>query len=128
MAPPFNIDALSPAELKALVVDLVGQVSALSRLVAEQRDEIARLKGLNGRPDIKPNMSPNGMEKASRPALGPKPERRGGGPKTSRRTFHEERVIKAAVPAGSRFKATRASWCRISCCGPTPCVIGVNAG
>ena len=104
MALPSTIDALSPAELKALVADLLEQVSALSRIVAEQRDEIARLKGLNGKPDIKPNASPSGMEKASRPASGVKPERRGGGPKTSRRTVHEERVIRAAVPAGSRFK------------------------
>jgi hypothetical protein len=104
MTLPSNIDALSPAELKALVVGLVEQVSALSRIVAEQRDEIARLKGLKGRPDIKPNVPPSGMEKASRPAVRAKPERRGGGPRTSRRTVHEERVVKAAVPAGSRFK------------------------
>src|ERR1700712_5676990 len=104
MTLPSNIDALSPAELKALVVGLVEQVSALSRIVAEQRDEIARLKGLKGRPDIKPNVPPSGMEKASRAASRPKPERRGGGPRTSRRTVHEERVVKAAVPAGSRFK------------------------
>lgn len=105
MSKPPNIEALSTIELRALVVNLLDQVSALGRVVAEQRDEIARLKGLKGRPDIKPNVAPSGMEKASRPVGDlPKPERRGGGPKTQRRVIHEDRVVKAAVPAGSRFK------------------------
>jgi hypothetical protein len=65
MAPPPEIDGLSAAELKALVIDLFERVSALNRTVIEQREEIARLKGLKGRPDIKPS-KPSGMEKASR--------------------------------------------------------------
>ena len=105
MSSPRDIDVLSAAELKALVADLLDQVSALRRVVAEQRDEISRLKGLKGRPDIKPSVPPSGMEKASRPALdGPEPARRGGGAKTQRRVIHEDRIVKAAVPAGSRFK------------------------
>ncbi len=99
------IETLSTAELKALVATLLDQVSALGRIVAEQRDEIARLKGLKGRPDIKPNVPPSGMEKASRPVTdATTPGRRGGGAKTQRRVIHEDRLVKAAVPAGSRFK------------------------
>ena len=105
MSKPPSIEALSTAELKALVLNLLDQVSALGRVVAEQRDEIARLKGLKGRPDIKPNVPPSGMEKASRPVIDAvQAGHRGGGPKTQRRVIHEDRVVKAAVPAGSRFK------------------------
>ena len=55
MAPPGNIDELSTAELRALVVKLFEVVTDLERTVAAQREEIARLKGLKGRPDIKGN-------------------------------------------------------------------------
>jgi hypothetical protein len=99
MAMPPDLETLSSAELKALVVALLARVNDLERTVVAQRDEIARLKGMPGRPTIKPS----GMEKATQPAKQGK-RRRGGGKKTSRRVIHEDRVIKAAVPAGSRFK------------------------
>jgi hypothetical protein len=37
MAPPGDLDALSPTELKALVVRLLGKVVALEQTVAAQR-------------------------------------------------------------------------------------------
>ena len=103
MPPPSDIDSLSIAELKALVAELLGQVAELSRKVIAQGEEIARLKGLKGRPDIKPG-TPSGMEKASRPTPPAGPPRRGGGNKTAKRVIHEERIVEVAVPLGSRFK------------------------
>ena len=104
MTIPSNIESLTAAELRTLVIELLERVADLSRIVLEQREEIARLKGLKGRPDIKPPSGPSGMEKASRSASSKTGKRRGGGPKTARRTIHEDCVIEAAVPEGSRFK------------------------
>ena len=102
MALPGDIGGLPNSKLQALVVLLLGEIAGLKRKVSEQREEIARLKGLKGRARIEP---PGGMEKAA----GPKPpagevKRRGGGGKTSKRVIHEDRIVKAKAPAGSRFK------------------------
>ena len=101
MSPPSNLDDLSPAELKALVLDLLGEIAALKQVVREQRAEIARLKGLKGPPLIKPS----GMEKASEAKpLGGGKKRRGRGRKRIVRVAIEDQVLTAEVPAGSRFK------------------------
>jgi hypothetical protein len=96
-----DLDALSSSELKALVIALLGRVAALERTVTAQRDEMARLKGVPGRPTLKPR----GMENATQPkSMGGKGKRGRGGKETARRVIHEDRVVKTAVPAGSRFR------------------------
>jgi hypothetical protein len=60
-----EIAVLSNAAPQRLAVQLMAEVAELKRLVADQRDEIARLKGLRERPQIKPS----GMEAG----ISPKP-------------------------------------------------------
>ena len=101
--PPADLDRLSNADLKALVLKLLEEVAELRRTVAAQRDEIARLKGGPRRPNIKPS----GMDKATEPKAPPTAgaEPRPKGSKTSKLTIHEERTVElTAPPQGSRFK------------------------
>jgi hypothetical protein len=97
--PPPCLSGLSRAELEALLVELFGKVAALEKTACEQREEIARLKGLKGRPTIKPS----GMDKGTEPPKPGKGKRRFRG-KVTPRVSIEDQVVKVAVPHGSRFK------------------------
>jgi hypothetical protein len=97
---PPDVDGLSPAELKQLVLTLLHENAEQKRVLAELREEVARLKGLKGRPQIKPS----GMENGTTPKpAGNRVGRRGRG-KARPQVSVEERVLKADVPVGSRFK------------------------
>jgi Transposase IS66 family len=90
---------LPRGELEALAERLLAENAALAQAVAELRAEVAKLKGVKGRPVIKAS----GMEHGTKP----KPAGKGRGTKAGkvgRLTVDEERVIAAEVPAGSRFK------------------------
>jgi hypothetical protein len=78
----------------------LGEVEALKQMAGEQREEIARLKGLKGRPTIKPS----GMEKGTQPAKPGGPEKRRGRGKVTPRVSVEDQVVNATVPPGSRFE------------------------
>jgi Transposase IS66 family len=98
---PPDVGRIGTDELRRLLIEALGKVAGLTAENAALREEIARLKGLKGRPSIKPS----GMEQASEP----KPptgggKRRGRGGKQMRRVAIEDRVLTAEVPAGSRFK------------------------
>ena len=61
LVPKLDVEGLTTAELRRLVVELLGEVSRLAEENAALRDEVARLKGLKQRPKIKPS----GMEQAT---------------------------------------------------------------
>jgi len=106
MTVPADLSGLSRAELQARVVALTSEVAALRAKVSELqqlmtalREEIARLKGLKGRPVIKPS----GMDK------GAGRKRRGhakwpGRGKVVPRVVIQTQVLRAEVPDGSQFK------------------------
>jgi hypothetical protein len=101
MSPPPSLSDLSRAELEALLVELFGKVAALEKIVGEQREEIARLKGLKGRPAIKPS----GMDKGTEPAKPARKETQRRRGKVTPRVSTEDCVVTAtAVPEGSCFK------------------------
>jgi len=93
------LSGLSRGELEALAERLLAENAALKQALAELRAEVATLKGVKGRPKVRPS----GMEKGTEPE--PIGKTRGAkAAKAGRLTIHEERVIAADVPAGSRFK------------------------
>jgi hypothetical protein len=78
---------------------LLAENAALKQALAELRAEVATLKGVKGRPKVRPS----GMEEGTEPE--PIGKARGAkASKAGRLTLDEERVIAADVPAGSRFK------------------------
>ncbi len=103
MSPPDDLDRLSHAELKGLVIRQWEQLVELQRMVATLRDEIARLKGGPGRPNIKPSGMERGTEPKPPGSSGDRKRPRGS--TRSKLSIDEVRAVKvAAPPRGSRFK------------------------
>ena len=101
MLPPGDLDRLSHAELKSLVVRQWEEMAELRRMVGALRDEIARLKGGPGRPSIKPS----GMDQGTEPKPGgSRGQRRPRGGTTSKLSIDEDRIVKVTAPRGARFK------------------------
>src|SRR3954449_495518 len=97
----ITLSGLSRGELEALAGRLLADNAALRRAVAGLRAEVATLKGVKGRPTVRPS----GMEKGTGPEPAAKGRGRGtGGRKGGRPAIDEERVIEADAPAGSRCK------------------------
>jgi hypothetical protein len=95
-----HVAAASPAELRRLVAELLGEAARLRDENAALREEVARLKGHKGRPKIKPS----GMARAAPVPASRAKTRRAKGSTTAKRVVHEERMLAIAAPPGSRFK------------------------
>lgn len=97
-----DLDGASLEELKSLVVGLLERVAVLEQENAALREEIARLKGLKGRPRLAPSgMAAQAASRAEKPA--PRGKRRRGR-KNARMRIDAEQVLPVAAPPGSRFK------------------------
>ena len=94
------MSGLSNAELRQLVVKLLSENAEQKRMIAELHEEIARLKGLKGRPDIRPS----GLDKGTAAKLRDQQGSRPGRGKVTPRVSVEDQLVRAAVPSGSRFK------------------------
>lgn len=102
MADSFrNLDGLGPDALKALVFQVLDELAEAKAEIEALREENARLKGLKGRPNLKPS----GMEQQTEARAKPAGKRGRRGPKISKLVIDEEKVVAAeGVPDGSRFK------------------------
>jgi hypothetical protein len=95
-----DISGLGLEELKALLVQALEENAGLRKENAELREEIARVKGLKGRPKLKPS----GMEKALDAAKGATRKGRRGAKRT-RLALDETRILKPdRLPEDARFK------------------------
>ena len=91
------LSGLSRGDLEALTERLLAENAELKQTVAELRAEIAKLKGVTGRPVIRPS----GMEQKTEPKPTDTTGKRGAKQrKTGQLVIDEERVIKVDVPAG----------------------------
>jgi hypothetical protein len=100
MSPPTDLSGLTRRELEGEVTALRGEVGELKRLIGGLRDEIARLKGLKGRPSIKPS----GMQDATEPKRGGKRGKRRGRGVVTPRIAPVTEVLRIVVPKGSQFR------------------------
>ena len=108
----LNLSALMPAQIRALAEYQGGVIVELEGKVAALNEEIARLKGLKGRPDIKPSGLDKETDKKLSGKAGDDKKPRGGAGKrckTETLPIDTTRIIPVDHPAGSRFKGYRDS-------------------
>ena len=99
---PKDISGAGLEELKALLLQALEEDARLKAENVKLREEIARLKGLKGRPKLKPS----GMEKAAEASAAKGSRRKGRrGAKRTKLSINETRIGKPDnLPAGARFK------------------------
>jgi Transposase IS66 family len=102
-----EIDTLSVDQLKGLVLGILEELARISAENASLRAENNRLKGLKGKPDIKPSVppKPSGMEQGTEQLSRRERRQRKRDKAANPQAKHEEQIIKAnEVPPGSHFK------------------------
>jgi hypothetical protein len=85
---PPDIDGLGLAELKSLLLQAFEKIAQQDAEIRALREENARLKGLKGRPQLKPS----GMEKSTQGRAQGKRKFSRRGAKRSKLTIDEARV------------------------------------
>jgi hypothetical protein len=99
-----TLEDLCAAELRSLVISLLGTVAQLEAKVAALSEEIARLKRLKGRPNLKPSGMEKGTDAPPAPSGGTGRPKRRDPPKSARLIVDEDRVVPLAPQPGWRFK------------------------
>ena len=98
---PQDVDHLSLEDLKKLWVEALAEIARLKAENAALREEHARLKGLPGKPQLKPS----GMEKQTeRAEVKRRRRQKRRGAKNLQAKVTKQQVVELVVPAGSRFK------------------------
>jgi hypothetical protein len=98
---PPDTDGLGLAELKLLLLQAYEKLAQRDAEIAALREELARLKGLKGRPQVKPS----GMEQSTQGRVKGKRKCGRRGPKRPKVTVDETKTIKVEnIAAGARFK------------------------
>ena len=108
----LNLIVMTPAELRELAEYQGGVIAELEGTVDALKEEIAKLKGLKGRPDIKPSGLDKKTDKLLSGHESDGKKRRGGAGKRSKTAalpIDTTRILKVAAPPGSRFKGYRDS-------------------
>ena len=97
-----DISGAGLEELKALLLQALEENAGLKAENAKLREEIARLKGLKGRPKLKPS----GMEKAAEAGAAKGSRKKGRrGAKRTKLSINETRIGKPdSLPEGARLK------------------------
>ncbi len=108
--PTIDISQMTELDVRALATRLLGELAEATQIIQDLKDEIARLKGVKGRPNVKPS-GMNNKAGSGKEGEGNNRSQRRRGPKNNHdessnsNVVKEEQTIKAVhVPEGSRFK------------------------
>jgi hypothetical protein len=120
----ITLSGLPRGELEALAERLLAENAALRQAIAELRAEVATLKGVKGRPKVRPS----GMEKGTEPEPDARDRGRGGRGKVNRLTIPRSESSRRTFPSARASRATRTSWSRTWCCARTWSGSAASAG